>query len=85
MSRDTTSKYRLEITCRGYYTTPMCWKGRATDKRLEEWVAQYEASCLPGGANAHLGDGGKVTRARIYVNDGGYTLVASYGVHNVAT
>ena len=82
MSRDTTSKYRLEITCKGFYTSPMSWKGLPTRKRLVEWVDAYEASCLflgflPGGVNAHLG-AVKVDYARIYVNDGGHTLVAEY-------
>jgi hypothetical protein len=40
-------------------STPMEWKfkrdGRPTTENITKWVKAMEASCLPGGCNAHLG------------------------------
>lgn len=31
------------------------WKGRATAEALEQWRQRFNASLMPGGVNAHLG------------------------------
>lgn len=62
MKRDYTPVYRMaaweapsERFPHGNYWE-QAWKGKASEKRLREKVASYEASTRPGGVNEHLGE-----------------------------
>lgn len=56
MGRSVTPKYRLEVT-KGLGCSAMCWRGKATNARLADWVKAYNASVQPGGCNDHLPGG----------------------------
>jgi hypothetical protein len=64
MGRTSTPTYRVEICGfslnlpRGIGIGPTFWTremGRPTAENLEKILRHYQASTLPGGANAHLG------------------------------
>lgn len=59
MGRTVTPTYRLDFTVNDWYITPQGWDGRRygrpTNQSLRRWIADFEASTQPGGANAHLG------------------------------
>jgi hypothetical protein len=70
MKRDYLPVYRLEAWeapserfPEGNYWV-QAWRGKASEKRLCEKVASYEASTQPGGVNAHVGPR-KVCRAQL--------------------
>jgi hypothetical protein len=81
MGRTVTSKYAVRITVPGYNYSPMSWQyrryGRPTDASLARYVRDFEASTLPGGSNAHLGEQ-HVSSAYIRVNEHAGTVVATY-------
>lgn len=63
MGRSTTPKYSFKISTylsrvgKAFHSS-MAWKseyGKPTTANIDKWVAKYEESLLPGGANAHLG------------------------------
>lgn len=64
-----------------HYYTPAAWPskhlGRPTVANLARYVADFEASTLPGGVNAHLGPT-RVVAARILTNRGERREVATY-------
>jgi hypothetical protein len=86
MGRSTTPTYVVRIIVPGFFYTPSPWRvrsqgqipgdGQPTDDNLSAYVRGFEASCEPGGANAHLGPQ-KVTKARIVRQATGET-VATY-------
>lgn len=64
----------------GHTYTPAIWRrtyGRPTPHNLAVHVKAFEASTLPGGANAHLG-ATRVSMARIVANRGERRLLAGY-------
>ena len=52
MGRTVTPTHRLEMSG----TTGMAWEGRATQKRLEEWIRSYAKSLEIGGVNQHVSE-----------------------------
>lgn len=48
--------YRIEMDVPGFRYSPIAWKGRATQKRLDDWVATHIESLKTGGANEHLSE-----------------------------
>jgi hypothetical protein len=59
MGRSTTPTFRCEMKISPGATTPTGWDtkhaGRPSDATLKAHVELFEASCLPGGVNAHIG------------------------------
>ena len=50
MGKTVTPKYRVRVfDQQGQFVT--CWQGRATDKRLKEYIETYTASLKIGGCN----------------------------------
>jgi hypothetical protein len=83
MGRTITPKYAVEVK-HGLtiQSTPSAWKGKPTAARLAQWVADYNESLKPGGANAHLTErwpieACRITSARILLNDGSRTEVVA--------
>jgi len=54
MGRSITPKYRMEFVDSQGVKVQMCWKGKATEKSLGEWVFAYHESMKSGGCNAHI-------------------------------
>jgi hypothetical protein len=82
MGRVVTPKYAVEIEVRGgpWIFTPAAWHrsyGRPTVANLAAYVAKFEASTKPGGANDSLGVM-VVSAARIKLNVLGGAVVATY-------
>ena len=89
MGRSYTFRYSVELTTLTGYNTPAGWPttnrvgdhrpkellGRPTDAKLARYVADYNASLEPGGANAHIGPSGRATAACI---KDGYDIVATW-------
>jgi hypothetical protein len=71
MGRSIIPIYRVEYQDYGSRTAwhSMCWKGRATAARLEQWRRDYNKSFNPGGVNWHvsqsLGYVLHITKARL--------------------
>ena len=94
MGRSTTPKYIVvtETNDDGHKLTPFAWQTRAkhnrpgdgiaNDANLAKWVAGYNKSFEPGGANEHLSDAvGFVVvihHATIYENCAGGAKIAEY-------
>jgi hypothetical protein len=80
MGRTVTPTFRVEMFVPGWHITAAVWdckrQGRPSDKTLAADVASFEASTLPGGANAHLGFT-VVQRARI-IRQSTNEIVAEY-------
>lgn len=80
MGRSTTPTHAVRMVVPGFAYSPAAWPtkhhGRPTDATLAEYVTEFEASCAPGGCNAHLGPQ-RVTRASVIRQSTG-ALVASY-------
>lgn len=56
MGKTKTPKYRLECKDnKGPYT--LSWQGKATEKRLQDWIKSYHQSLEIGGANEHISKG----------------------------
>lgn len=75
MGRSTTPKYAMQMDCTAIRATDSCWRGRATAARLRAHLEAYNASLLPGGANARVGEVFGIERAkalsgRIILNNG---------------
>lgn len=55
-----TPTFAVQLRSRRFSYTLAAWDtkrhGRPSDETLAEYVAGFEASCAPGGVNAHLGD-----------------------------
>lgn len=64
----------------GVYDTPAAWPtkhlGRPTDASLATYVADFEASCKPGGVNAHLGF--RPVRRAVVIRQSTGAVVAEY-------
>lgn len=56
MGKTATPKYAMTMHCVGIRATDSCWRGRATEKRLREYLVAYNESLKPGGANARVGE-----------------------------
>lgn len=56
MGTTRTPTYRVEYHTNvdGSMVHTMCWSGRATEARLEDWRKTYNRSFQPDGCNAHL-------------------------------
>lgn len=78
--RDYTYRYSVKLTTVTGYNTPAGWAtrtsrahpvpafltGKPTDGKLARYVADYNASIVPGGVNAHIGPGGRAVAATIF-------------------
>lgn len=94
MGRSTTPKHVavFKTNDTGHSMTPFAWKPRAkygipgdgapNAKNLAKFVAGYNASFEPGGANAHLSEAVgftvRIWHAAIYENCAGGEMVAEY-------
>lgn len=80
MGKTTTPKYAMTMNCVGVRATDSCWCGRATEKRLREYLVTYNESLKPGGANEAVGKmfGGLAvaTGGTIITNNHARTIVA---------
>ena len=54
MGRSTTPTYRFEARAVGVAPITECWRGKATEKRLQEHVEGTNESMKAGGVNAHV-------------------------------
>jgi hypothetical protein len=54
MGKSYKPKYILELKAPDCVHSSMAWKGRVSEKRLEEWVYRYIDSLQAGGANEHI-------------------------------
>lgn len=54
MGRSITPKYRVEAKEQNGKAWAASWRGRATEKRLAEYVAGTNESMKPGGVNEHV-------------------------------
>ena len=74
MGKTVIPKYRLIIDGQ-----TLLWRGRATYKRLEDYVMTYAESRKPGGCNAHISEGlGYIPypkHAQIEYNNPGYPVI----------
>jgi hypothetical protein len=81
MGRIVTPKYVVEVEVSGPYRhTRAPWRreyGRPNAIDLGKYVAKFEASTRPGGANEHIGPT-TVLRARIKLNVAGGATVATF-------
>lgn len=78
--KDYTYRYSVSMTTVQGFNTPAGWatasrvghripaglSGKPNVAKLERYVADYNASILPGGCNAHLGLNARCTAASIY-------------------
>lgn len=86
-------RYSVEVVVKRGGHTPAGWptRNRAGDNRpasmlgkpnaakLAQYVADFNASLLPGGCNDHIGTDGTVIAARIVDHDNDRAVVASFG------
>ncbi len=85
MGRSTTPPYRIEIVGKSGMPCKMAWRlqaqygipgyGKPTNANLAKWVAGFNESMQPGGANAHVND--PVQTAKLVRQSSGET-VATY-------
>lgn len=54
MGRSLTPTYRVEYYDQAKHKRHCAWEGRATDKRLAQWVKDLNYSFMPGGVNVHI-------------------------------
>ena len=76
-SRTTTYRVEYNTNLDGNMVQTMCWKGRATQARLEDWRRTYNRSFQPGGCNAHLATERGVlhiTKARLVLQESGVVV-----------
>jgi len=81
MGKSLTPKYVVDLFHVGIQSTTAAWRGRATEKRLREYVVSYNESIKPGGINARVGEvfgvlAARATLAVIYTNDSSRLVVA---------
>jgi hypothetical protein len=92
MGRTISFRYSVEVTTNTGGHTPAGWPtrnragsrvpsallGKPNAAKLAQWVADFNASLLPGGCNAHIGTGGTITSARIIDHDNNRAIVATF-------
>jgi hypothetical protein len=55
MGKSITPTYRVEYRDNASRSTSsMCWRGKASKERLEQWRKDYNKSFNPGGVNYHV-------------------------------
>lgn len=92
---DTTYRYSVQMILAVGYATPSGWPtrnrigdrrpasilGRPNDAKLAAYVADYNASLVPGGVNSHIGDRGRCVSAQIVDHYSiGNQVVASWSI-----
>lgn len=81
MGKSITPKYVVNTFHVGIQASTAAWRGRATEKRLREYVNAYNESIKVGGCNARVGeifgiDKALARRAVISTNDSNHDVIA---------
>lgn len=82
MGKTTTPKYAMTMQCARIRASESCWRGRATEKRLREYLVAYNESLKPGGANARIAevfgyDQAQAVSGAIIRNDGTREIIVT--------
>lgn len=72
MSKSTPPTYRAVVTPKKGFIFTVIWNcryaGRPTDASALNWLKVYNASCAPGGVNAHLGSDSEAVSIKVETN-----------------
>lgn len=63
---------------RGGDRRPAALLGKPTAAKLAQYVADFNASLVPGGINEHIGTAGSIISARILDHDNNRAIVATW-------